>query len=98
MDTLSFILCIVLAVIILIIVGVVSVVLYQFMHLVGELNKRQLYVITDILGNIDLSTPHLDTLNPNNTNEDLQDFMNDINDSNQTPFNPHDYEVDSMDE
>lgn len=81
-----------LSVVIIICVIVIAIVLYNFMLLLSELNKRLIYIITDILQSIDLSTPHLDTLNPEtkpiNVEEMLQGEYNDDN-----YFNPHEFEV-----
>ena len=60
------------------------------MLLLSELNKRQVYVISDILQNIDLSTPHIDSLQPDNK-VDLEDVL-DESESN-TYFDPHEYEA-----
>lgn len=81
-----------LSVVIIICVIVIAIVLYNFMLLLSELNKRLIYIITDILQSIDLSTPHLDTLNPEtkpiNVEEILQGEYNEEN-----YFNPHEFEV-----
>lgn len=81
-----------LSIVIIICVIVIAIVLYNFMLLLSELNKRLIYIITDILQSIDLSTPHLDTLNPEtkpiNVEEILQGEYNEEN-----YFNPHEFEV-----
>ena len=58
----EFIVIITLAIIIAICVITISIVLYNFMLLLSELNKRLIYTISDILQSIDLSTPHIDSL------------------------------------
>lgn len=81
-----------LSLVIIVCVIVIAIVLYNFMLLLSELNKRLIYIITDILQSIDLSTPHLDTLNPEtkpiNVEEILQGEYNEEN-----YFNPHEFEV-----
>ena len=86
MDTIV----IVLSIIIGILVIAISITLYNFMLLLSELNKRQVYIIEDILQSIDLSTPHLDTLNPDDT-IDLNDLIDQTESDNY--FNPHEYET-----
>ena len=86
-------LLIVLAVVIVICVITMAIVLYNFMLLLSELNKRQVYVISDILQNIDLSTPHIDTLNPETKQVDLEDVLDEEGDK--SYFNPHEYDVDA---
>jgi hypothetical protein len=85
----------ILAIVIVICVVAIAVVLYNFMLLLSELNKRLIYVITDILGNIDLATPHLDTLNPvpENTVEDIVK-----EETEGSYFNPHEFDVDAYKE
>lgn len=85
-------LVIILAIIIVICVVTIAIVLYNFLLLLSELNKRQIYIITDILQSIDLSTPHLDSLNPEpKQNVELEDILEDQGDN---YFNPHEYDVD----
>lgn len=79
----------ILAIVIVICVITMSVVLYNFMLLLSELNKRQIYIISDILASIDLSTPHLDTLNPDNTIT-MEDILDEPENN---YFNPHEYNV-----
>ena len=86
-------LLIVLAVVIVICVITMAIVLYNFMLLLSELNKRQVYVISDILQNIDLSTPHIDTLNPETKQVNLEDVLDEEGDK--SYFNPHEYDVDA---
>lgn len=78
---------------IIIIVIVLAVVLYNFMLLLSEINKRLVYVISDVLGSIDLSTPSIDTLNPDKQNN-FEDILEELKDD--KAFNPHDVDVDSM--
>jgi hypothetical protein len=61
------------------------------MLLLSELNKRQVYVISDILQNIDLSTPHIDTLSPETKQVNLEDVLDEEQGDNY--FNPHEYNV-----
>ena len=86
-------LLIVLAVVIVICVITMAIVLYNFLLLLSELNKRQVYVISDILQSIDLSTPHIDTLNPETKQVSLEDVLDDKEENNY--FNPHEYDVDA---
>ena len=87
---------IILAIVIVICVVVISIVLYNFMLLLSELNKRQVYVISDILQNIDLSTPHIDTLQPESKQINLEDVL-DENEGRSDYFDPHDYETKTED-
>ena len=41
---------------------VMAILLYNFMQLLSTLNKRLIAVVSDILGNIDLSTPNIDKM------------------------------------
>lgn len=84
---------IILSAVIVIVVMAVVIVLYNFMLLLSELNKRQVYIISDILSNIDLSTPHLDTLSANNENN-FEDVIENLKE--EEPFNPHDFDIDNM--
>lgn len=86
-------LLIVLAVVIVICVITIAIVLYNFMLLLSELNKRQIYIISDILQTIDLSTPHLDTLNPETKQVNLEDVLDE--EERKDYFNPHEYDVDA---
>lgn len=86
----------VLAIVIVICVIAISIVLYNFMLLLSELNKRLIYIITDILGSIDLSTPHLDTLNPVVSDENVEDALKGAEEDNY--FNPHEFDVDAFKE
>lgn len=88
---------IILAIVIVICVITIAIVLYNFMLLLSELNKRLVYVITDILGNIDLATPHLDTLNPTpETEKTVEELMKEETDG--SYFNPHEFDVDAYKE
>ena len=84
-------LLIVLSAVIVICVITMSIVLYNFMLLLSELNKRQVYVISDILQNIDLSTPHIDMLSPETKQVNLEDVLDEEQGDNY--FNPHEYDV-----
>ncbi|MCR5742063.1 MAG: hypothetical protein K6G38_06365 [Gammaproteobacteria bacterium] len=86
-------LLIVLSVVIVICVITIAIVLYNFMLLLSELNKRQIYIISDILQSIDLSTPHLDTLSPEPKQVNLEDVLEEEQGDNY--FNPHEYDVDA---
>lgn len=81
-------------VIVICVIGIV-IVLYNFMLLLSELNKRLIYIITDILGTIDLDTPHLDTLNPAVENVEDKILEGAEEDS---YFNPHEFDVDAYKE
>lgn len=84
---------IILSAVIVIVVMAVVVVLYNFMLLLSELNKRQVYIISDILSNIDLSTPHLDSLDVGNENN-FEDVIETLKD--EESFNPHSFDIDNM--
>jgi hypothetical protein len=79
--------------VIVICVTALAVVLYNFMLLLSELNKRQVYIISDILQSIDLSTPHLDTLSPAEANINVEEILGDAMPEGNY-FNPHEYDVD----
>lgn len=81
-----------LLIVVTILVIAISVVIYNFMLLLSELNKRQVYIIEDILQSIDLSTPHLDTLQPADNTINMEDILDEQEGSNY--FNPHEYDVD----
>jgi uncharacterized protein YoxC len=83
----------ILAISIIIIVIVLAIVLYNFMLLLSEINKRLVYVISDVLGSIDLSTPSIDSLNPDQKSN-FEDILEEIKED--KAFNPHDVDVDSM--
>lgn len=88
MKTVTICLCIV----IVISVIILAVLLYNFMQLLSTLNKRLVMVIGDILGNVDLSTPRIDSIDPNNTpTVKLEDILEDSEDEN-SGFNPHNYD------
>jgi hypothetical protein len=82
-----------LSIVIIVCVIVIAVVLYNFMLLLSELNKRLIYIITDILQSIDLSTPHLDTLNPETKPINVEDILQGEG-IEENYFNPHEYNVD----
>lgn len=87
----DYVVIITLAVVIVISMIIMAVLLYNFMQLLSTLNKRMIAVISDILGNIDLSTPQIDTITRNNNVSDisLEDVLDDTED---TSFNPHNYD------
>lgn len=82
-----------LCVVIVICVITIAVVLYNFMLLLSELNKRQVYIISDILQSIDLSTPHLDSLEPAQAGINVEDILGDTEPEGNY-FNPHEFDVD----
>jgi hypothetical protein len=86
METIIICLCIV------IVIGafITAVLLYNFMQLLSTLNKRLVMVIGDILGNIDLSTPKIDSLNSDNHEIQLEDILEDSEEG--SGFNPHNYD------
>ena len=84
-----------LCIVVVIVVVAMSLVLYNFMLLLSELNKRLIYVVSDILQNIDLSTPHIDMLQPESKEINLEDVLEDANES--SYFDPHSYEQDHED-
>ena len=81
---------IILSIVIVICVSVLAIVLYNFMLLLSELNKRQVYVISDILQNIDLSTPHIDSMQPDNNTLKLEDVLDEQGETG-SYFDPHSY-------
>ena len=87
----DYVVIIALAVVIVISMIIMAILLYNFMQLLSTLNKRMIAVISDILGNIDLSTPQIDTITRDNNANDisLEDVLDDTED---TSFNPHNYD------
>lgn len=85
MELITICLCIV----IVISMVILSVLLYNFMQLLSTLNKRLVLVIGDILGNIDLSTHKIDSLDPSQAEINLEDILED---SEEAGFNPHNYD------
>ena len=72
----------------------ITVVLYNFLLLLSELNKRQVYIISDILASINLETPHLDTVNPPVVQgPNVEDILNEAT-GDDNYFNPHEFDVD----
>ena len=89
METVTICLCIV----VVISMFILAVLLYNFMQLLSTLNKRLVMVIGDILGNVDLSTPRIDSIDPNNTpSVNLEDILEDSEDESGNGFNPHNYD------
>lgn len=80
---------IVLASVVVIVVITLAILLYNSMLLISELNKRLLYIITDILGTINLETPHLDLLN----NNPIDIPMPEVFEEDDEYFNPHEIDV-----
>lgn len=72
---------------------VMAILLYNFMQLLSTLNKRLIAVVSDILGNIDLSTPNIDKMTDNNntTQISLEDVL-DGQEESTSGFNPHNYD------
>lgn len=83
-----------LSIVIVIVVVTLAVVLHNLILLLNELNKRLICIVTDILQTIDLSTPHLDALNPEEQVK-IEDLID-------TPegnyFNPHEYNPEDIEE
>ena len=76
----------------------ISVVLYNFLLLLSELNKRQVCIISDILGSIDLETPHTDLVTgTGNQDKSVEDILNEAKDE-EAYFNPHEFDVDQYKE
>jgi type II secretory pathway component PulK len=74
---------------------VMAILLYNFMQLLSTLNKRLIAVVSDILGNIDLSTPNIDKMTDNNNNNTTQISLEDVLDGQEestSGFNPHNYD------
>ena len=53
-----------LSIVVIIVVIALAVIAHNMMLLINELNKRVICIVTDILQSIDLSTPHLESLSP----------------------------------
>jgi len=73
-------------------VVIMAVLLYNFMQLLSTLNKRLIAVISDILENIDLSTPRTDSLVGDTPQIQLEDVLNDSEDEEGPGFNPHNFD------
>ena len=73
-------------------VVIMAVLLYNFMQLLSTLNKRLIAVISDILENIDLSTPRMDGLVGDTSQIQLEDVLNDSEEDEGSGFNPHNYD------
>lgn len=71
---------------------IMAILLYNFMQLLSTLNKRMVAVISDILGNIDLSTPHLDKLTQDKSSIELEDILDNRDGTDTEGFNPHNYD------
>jgi hypothetical protein len=80
---------IILTVVILGCVAIMAVLLYNFMQLLSTLNKRMISIISDILGNINLSTPQVDSLLDHSNELKLDDVLEEDEES--SGFNPHNY-------
>ncbi len=87
MEIITICLCVVIVISMII----MAVLLYNFMQLLSTLNKRLVMVIGDILGNVDLSTPRIDTLEPSQPQVNLEDILEDSEDES-SGFNPHNYD------
>lgn len=81
-----------LALVIIISIIIMAILLYNFMQLLSTLNKRMVAVISDILGNIDLSTPKIDSMIGNNSELNLEDVLEDSQEDETNGFNPHNYD------
>lgn len=84
------IICLCIVIVIMSIIG--AVLLFNFMQLLSTLNKRLVAVISDILSNIDLSTPQIDSLVDKEPKIDLKELLEDDNDYQGEGFNPHNYD------
>ena len=82
---LAIVIC--LSVVVMIAMVILSVILYNFMLLTSEMNKRLVYIVADVLGSISLETPHIDTMFREPNIED--DLFNDESDEH---FNPHNFD------
>ena len=82
-----------LAIVIVISMIIMAILLYNFMQLLSTLNKRMIATISDILGNIDLSTPKIDNITRDQEIK-LEDVLEDNNleDGINNGFNPHNYD------
>ena len=87
----DYVVIIALAVVIVISMIIMAILLYNFMQLLSTLNKRMIAVISDILGNIDLSTPQIDTITRNDNANDIS-LEDVLDDTEETSFNPHNYD------
>lgn len=81
-----------LCVVVVIAMIIMAILLYNFMQLLSTLNKRMVAVISDILGNIDLSTPRLDNLTQDKTSVELEDILDNRDGTDTEGFNPHNYD------
>ena len=81
-----------LALVIIISIIIMAILLYNFMQLLSTLNKRLVAVIGDILGNIDLSTPKIDSMVGNNSEISLDDMLDNNQEEETGGFNPHNYD------
>ncbi len=87
MEIITICLCVV----IVISMVIMAILLYNFMQLLSTLNKRLVMVIGDILGNVDLSTPRIDSLEEPQHNINIEDIL-DKDSDNESGFNPHNYD------
>lgn len=68
-----------LCIVIVISMVIMAVLLYNFMQLLSTLNKRLVMIVGDILGNIDLSTPNINTLDTSSNNQiNLEDILDEM--------------------
>ena len=91
MESLALVVITIMGILLAISTIAISVVLYNFLLLLSELNKRQVCIISDILGSINLETPHLDTISPTVPIPNVDDV---IEDEGETYFNPHEFDID----
>lgn len=88
MEIITICLCVV----IVISMVIMAILLYNFMQLLSTLNKRLVMVIGDILGNVDLSTPRIDSLDPVQQPITFEDILDNEDSNNEGGFNPHNYD------
>ncbi len=87
MEIITICLCVV----IVISMVIMAILLYNFMQLLSTLNKRLVMVIGDILGNVDLSTPRIDSLEAPQQPINIEDILDTEDSNNEGGFNPHNY-------
>lgn len=77
-----------LAIVVVIAMVILSIILYNFMLLTSEINKRMVYIVADAMEGLGLSTPHMNTLYQEET-EDEDDILDE---EIEEPFNPHNFD------
>lgn len=83
-----------LSIVVIIVVIALAVIAHNMMLLINELNKRLICIVTDILQSIDLSTPHLESLSP----EEKINVEDLIGEESGNYFNPHEYDVEETED